>query len=343
MKKIVIPGLLAATALAVIGLYLVRTPQAPETPQSASRPEKTPVNLNLGIINFPTMGFFYLAEDKGFFRDEGVAVNIKTISDPNQLIPTLASKQIDLMISSADFSTIIKESGVDAPQVMIIDTSNGADGLLATKDIRNFADLKGKEVRVPLGYPSHFLFRYAARQNGLKDGDLKIADMAPDQVGAAFLAGQIDYGMTWEPWLSKGTERADGKVLLSSRDYPEIILDTLVARREVLEQERPAVKAFIRAYFKAVDYWRANPEEASKVMAEKLNLPTSDFEATMQNLRPFDYQANKAKFSATGAKSLSGIEQSAVEIFRADGIIKSQIDPATLIDASLINSLYEQD
>jgi len=191
-----------------------------------------------------------------------------------------------------------------------------------------------------MGYPSHFLFRYLTKQAGLKNDDVTLIDMGADQVGAAFVAGQIDYGMSWEPWLSQASEREDGKLLFSSKDEPGIITDTFVIRTNTLNSRNEDVKAVVRAWFDSIDFINSNPSEANSIMAKNMGLSVADFEAQASTIKFLSYQENLNKFNKATSLNLYDLTDKAIEIYTEDGILQGEVSIENIIDSSVLNSLY---
>lgn len=301
-------------------------------------PGKSPP-LKIGISVYPGFAPFFVAQEKGFFAKEGVNAEIVTITDANQLISALAGNQVQLLTSTADFTTVVADAGVDIKEIFATDIGYGSDGLLTKNDVNSINDLKGKTIYLSLGTPSHFLLRTITKDLGFGKNDIALVQMEADQVGAAFVAGKIDYGMSWEPWLSKASERKDGKLLFSSRDKPGIITDTIVVRTDILQSRRKDVKAIMRAWFDAVDFVKSNPEEANAIMARNLGVPMEDFKAQLQTVKLLDYAGNMAKFDKSSELNVFELTEQAVEIYLEDGIIKSEVRPKDLIDPQVLAEL----
>lgn len=296
--------------------------------------------LKIGVIIYPGFAPFFIADEKGFFEKENVNAEVVLISDPSQAISLLESNEVQLLFSSADFTAIISDAGVDMKEVFASDIGYGSDGLLVKDDINDISDLKGKTVYLGMGYPSHFLFRYLTEQAGLKNDDVTLIDMGPDQVGAAFVTGQIDYGMSWEPWLSQASEREDGKLLFSSKDEPGIITDTFVVRTDTLNSRNEDVKAVVRAWFDSIDYINSNPSEANSIMARTMGLSLEDFEAQASTIKFLSYQENLDKFNKATPLNLYDLTDKAIEIYSEDGILQTEVSIENIIDSSVLNSLY---
>ncbi len=317
-------------AMIVIGTILIFVPSNTQNQEP----------LKVGVIVYPGFAPFYIADEKGYFEKEGVNAEVVLINDPNQAISLLESNEVQLLFSSADFTIIISDAGVDMKEIFASDIGDGSDGLLVKNEVNSISDLKGKTVYLGMGYPSHFLFRYLTKQAGLKNEDVTLIDMGADQVGAAFVAKQIDYGMSWEPWLSQASERKDGKVLFSSKDKPGIITDTFVVRTDTLNSRNEDVKAVVRAWFDSVDFIKSNPDEANSIMAKNLGLSVKDFEAQVSTIKFLTYQENLDKFSVGSQLNIYELTDTAIEIYSEDGILQSQVSANNIVDSSVLKTLY---
>lgn len=297
-------------------------------------------SIKIGVIVYPGFAPFFIAQEKAFFEKEGVNAEVVLINDPTQAISALASGNVQVLFSSADFTPIVSDAGVDVREIFASDIGYGSDGLLVKNNLKSVEDLKGKTVYLSLGTPSHFLLRFMTEQAGLNKNDINIANMEADQVGATFVAGKIDYGMSWEPWLSKASERTDGKLLFSSKDKPGIITDTFIVRTDILNSRNGDIKAVVRAWFDSINFIKTNPDEANSIMSKAMGLSKEDFEAQASAIKFLSYEENLAKFNRNTNLNIYELTQKAVEIYREDGIIKSEIVPDKIIDAKTLKEIY---
>ena len=123
--------------------------------------------LKIGILAYPGFAPFYIADEKGFFEKHGVDVEVVTFVDVPNAISALASNKVQLLFSSADFTTILSDSGINVKEIFASDIGYGSDGLVVTEDINSLSELKGKKVHLDMGTPSHFLLAYLAKQENV--------------------------------------------------------------------------------------------------------------------------------------------------------------------------------
>ena len=147
-------------------------------------------------------------------------------------------------------------------------TSNGGDGIVAIKDIKTIADLKGRKVAVNEGSVSEFYLNVLLGKAGLKESDLNTVNMTAADAGGAFVAKRVDAAVTWEPWLTKGKSTDFGHLLVDSSTTPGLITDVIIVKTAWANAHQKDVAAIVASWNEAVAYYRANPDESIAIMAK---------------------------------------------------------------------------
>lgn len=101
----------------------------------------------------PWVGFgpFYLAKDKGFFKEAGVDVALVVLTGVAERNSALKAAKIDALAAPVDYFVLAAGNNLVAKIVMGVDESVGGDGIVARKDIQSIADLRGKKVAFQRG------------------------------------------------------------------------------------------------------------------------------------------------------------------------------------------------
>lgn len=296
----------------------------------------------LSVNSWVGFGPFWLAKEKGFFDEQGINVDIQTMEDTGQRKIALAKGDIDGLGDTVDLLVLERDENVPAVAVMQIDASNGADGILATENIKNVANLKGQKIAVQKNFVSEAFLNYVLQKNGLAPTDVQTIDTEAGAAGAAFVSGAVNVAVTFEPWLSKAKERNGGHVLVSSADYPGVVVDILSINEKYLKNHPDIVKKVMRAWFKTIAYWKSNPQEANAIMAKHYNVTSADFADIISGLNWPSYEENLAYF---GTESQPGkiyeIANTFVNIFLKTGQIKARPDVMRAVDQTLLQSLHE--
>lgn len=300
-------------------------------------PSQEVPTFKLSVNTWVGFGPFYLAKEKGFFQEEGVNVDIVVIDDVGQKKAALKSGRIDALGDTIDSFALALDEGVPATAIAQLDISNGADGILATEDVQSVRDLKGKKIAAQKNFVSEAFLNYLLVAEGMSPSDVQVIDMEAGAAGAAFVSGQVDAAVTFEPWLSKAKERKGGKILVSSAQYPDILVDVLLVNKDYLRKNKDVIKGVLRAWFRAVQYAQQNPQEANAIMAKYYNVSSEGYAEFLPGLKWPSYEENLQYFSTGKAAHVAAVFS---DVFLKTGQVKTKPDVGAAIDVSLLQSLY---
>jgi NitT/TauT family transport system substrate-binding protein len=297
-------------------------------------------SLKLGHSTWVGYGPFYIARDKGFFKEEGVDVELIIMEDTPIKMGALMAGQLDLVASTADEFPIYMKPGIGLHYVLAVDNSKGGDGIVANKDIVDIKGLKGKKVAFEQGSVSQFFLNALLKDAGMTQADIEPVNMAATDAGVAFTAKQVDAAVTWEPALSQGAKAEHGKLLLSSADKPGLITDVVAATTDTIANKKDDIKGFVRAWYKALAFAKSNPDEANKIMAQGVGGWLNDpavFAETLAGIEYLDKDMNAAFFGTPEAPGqINQTLGAALDIWKSFDRIQVDVKPADIVDYSFI-------
>ena len=211
----------------------------------------------------------WVAIDKGFFRDEGIDVEVAGVfnAGPEEM-SAFASKSIDIgYLGVAPSATGLANKSAHIKAIALANAEGSAVVVRRDSMIRNVRDLAGKTVAIP-GYSSvqDFLLRKALGSAGVDPLKVNIIVIKPPEMIVALDSKQIDAFIAWEPHPSKASTMGIGRVLISSsmiwKDHPCCV----VAADEAFLRGNPqSVRAFLKAHVRATEFIRKNPDEALRI------------------------------------------------------------------------------
>jgi NitT/TauT family transport system substrate-binding protein len=253
--------------------------------------------LRVGYDSWVGFAAVFVAVDKGLFEKEGVKVDLRSFAGPSDTIaPTLAG-DLDIALTTPDnVMSVVAGQRADLMTVALIDTSDGADAVLAKNSIKDIAGLNNKTVAVTFGQCNELLLLEALARAGLKQSDLTLVNMDADAAGAAFIAGRLDAAVTWEPWVTQVTSSGKGHILFSSKEAANIIFDSVAVTGKFAATHGRNIEAFIRGVSAGVAYVRAHPEEAQTIIAKTLSIKAADVAVMLKGVRLFDLADNRELF-----------------------------------------------
>lgn len=226
--------------------------------------------LRLGYESWVGPGPFFIAREKGWFEEEGIAVKLVNIEDVRVRASALATGEVDAITANID-EAILHLGAAGSPRfVFAIAESRGGDGLLAKAEIGSVAELKGRTVAVQPGSSRQFYLNTLLRAAGLAETDVTTMAMAPGEAGLAFERGEVDAAVTWQPWLGRAGLQEQGRVLADTTQSPGLLVEMVVTRAEVLDKRQAEFQALYRVWRRAVTWTAENPDEAAELMAAGL-------------------------------------------------------------------------
>ena len=298
-------------------------------------------NQELTIAHSTWVGYgpLYIARDKGFFEEEGLDVELVVMEDVKTRMPALAAGRIDVAVTTID--TVLAFYSPEHPlsYLFALDDSRGGDGIVAGKDIKTIADLKGKSIAFTEGSVSQFFLSVLLKDAGMKLSDVNALNMSAGDAGAAFVAQKVDAAVTWEPWLTRGKDTDHGHVLVDSTTTPGLITDIMVTTNDMLEKNRPAMEGLYRAWSKAIAWQKDNVEEADEIMAKGVGGWLEDpavFAETRAGIVFYDDAMNKTFMDPANEGGILGTIKNAKALGEEGGLFTIDADPASLIAADIV-------
>src|SRR5262245_43289828 len=148
---------------------------APAATQAAVAPTPAPTGpaLKIAYSDWPGWVAWDIAEQKGWFKEEGVNVELKWFEYSPSMDAFSAGKVDAVAVTNGD-ALVTGSSGAPSVAIVINDFSNGNDMIVAKAGIKSVADLKGKKIGVEVGLVDHLLLLKALESAKLTEKDVKI-------------------------------------------------------------------------------------------------------------------------------------------------------------------------
>ena len=273
-----------------------------------------------------------LAEKAGLFKKHGVDATIKFIPQKDRHL-AIASGDVPCAATTVETWIIWNANGVATKQVVQLDKSYGADGMVVRKDVGKIADLRGKTIAASApGTAPYFTLAWFLKKNGLSVKDVKVVNLEPGPAAQAFIAGQNDAAMTYEPYLSSVREKPEaGKIIATTLDYP-MVMDTFGCTPKFIQEQPKLVQAMVDGYFDALQMIKQEPKKSFEIMGAVVKQTGEQFEKSQSYLRWQDREANKKFFTG----EIQAFSKDAAELLLELGIIKSVPDTTAIIDTRFI-------
>jgi len=218
---------------------------------------------------------FVIAEEKGFFKSEGL--NAISVVMQNQVVVNgVVARQVDY---GGTFSNFVGAALSGLPVRIVMAVMDGSDHYLVTSpNVKRVEDLKGKKFGISsFGGTPHSEAIMILRKYGMNPEK----DVTFLQIGgsssryAALDSGSIDAAMLVPPFNKLAKKRGFNEIL-SFNEIMNIPLGGLTVHTQRIKEKPDEIVKMIKAMLKGVDYIRNNQAEMLSIMASKWGIKEAD-------------------------------------------------------------------
>ena len=297
------------------------------------------VKFKIGHCTWVGYAPLYIAQEKGFFKNHNIDPEMVIIEDESQYAAAITANQIQALGNVVDREIIHYANGAPIQFVLGMDKSYGGDGIIASGDIHSVKDLEGKTVGLDKASTSYFFFLAVLDKYGVDENKITIQEMTAGDAGAAFVAGKLDAAVAWEPWLSQAGQRKGGHVLISSKDFPGIIVDVISMRQDFIDEHPEAVQGLVEAWNEAIEWYKQNPDEGNQIMAKALSLSKEEVADMAKGVQFMDKEENSDFFNAAlSENTLYSLTGMASRFWLDKGVIDQEVDPQKIIEPKFVEA-----
>ncbi len=242
--------------------------------------------IRIATPNFALSALLFVAEQKGMFKNEGLAVSlIKQPFGKDSLDMTLSGQAEFTTVASLPLSAAIL-GGAKPSILATIGKSEHDHMIVANGDraITQVADLRGKTVAVPYGTTLQFYLDAALIDAGISPSEVTTVDLADCDALTALTKGTVDAALQIAPLTERG--------ITVLGFYPTMFSPTLytmhwnlVTSRDLLATRPEVAKKLLRALIAAQSYVEENPDQSIEVTARHTGIAAIDIAARWPEYR----------------------------------------------------------
>lgn len=293
------------------------------------------VLLRVSTVEWSGYEGLYLAQDLDYYKQIPIRlVSHASVADQMQAFRNGEQEAAALTLGDA---LILAETIPDLRIVLIMDSSNGADGVVAKPGIVNLRDLKNHRVGVEASGLGAYMMTRVLETVNLSPKDVQILVVGGSEHEAAFKQGKVDALITYEPNLSH-LVAAGAKELFSTAQIPGEVVDILVVRNTVLNQYKGSLQTLVDGWLRANDYFEKNPQDAARRLAPRTNSTPEQVLASRSRLQFPNLEENQRLLNKSNVKLVQTADRLAKVMLR-DHYMKQAIDTKSFLDDQLVRNV----
>jgi NitT/TauT family transport system substrate-binding protein len=279
--------------------------------------------LRIALIRWPPFEFLHLAQEKGYFAEEGVEVRLIEFVAVNDTQRAFEHDKIDGGTFSLFQVLQNRDQLKRKMQVpLVIDFSDGADLLMAKPEIQDVRALRGRRVGVTLSPLDIFFLTRALELHGMTLQDISPVYVRTADMTEALREGKVDAITAYPPNSTEIENAGLARAIFSSSRIPGEIVDVLALDEAVVRERPEDVAGVIRAFYRAVDFAKDHPEEAWQIMSARERVTPEEFRAALHTGITLVPLADQQKFLGKNS-SLPAVAARVSQVLKEKGLLSS--------------------
>lgn len=272
MKKRIVAGTLSLA----LGLALAGCATGPSTNAGDSGDGgTTPVVLKAGLLPNAETAAIRLGNEKGFFSDDGIDLQITDTTSGAASLTALVAGQFDVVFANTVSVMQANDKGLPLVMVAAASTSTGVQGkdfsglMVSSKStLKTPKDLEGKTIASnTVKNIGELTARISVEKAGGSTAGLKFVELPFDTMEQALESGQIDAAWMVEPFHTAALQNGLRDLTSNYVDTaPGLTAAAFVTTQQVIDQKPELIKKFISAMTKSGDYANAHGDEVRTII-----------------------------------------------------------------------------
>jgi NitT/TauT family transport system substrate-binding protein len=239
------------------------------------------VPVRVGTLGSMEELAMFVIQERGLDAKHGLRLETSPYPGGARIIDAMAEGSVDFswnvgtvpLLAAAERGTVPARAVAVAVNTLA-DPERPGVAMVAAPSIRDWRALDGALIGV---YAVNSLGGAAARARLAREGvrDYRFVEIAMTNLGLALASGTVSAAAMPEPFVTQSILRGDGRLLgwvIGGAPLERMVYTVITARTDFYREQRPTVRALLRAHIEAVTWINANPGPAGSLVARRLGI-----------------------------------------------------------------------
>jgi len=235
---------------------------------SCSKPTPAPQKVTIAMGYIPNVQFapFYVAIEKGYFREEGIDLEFNYGWEVD-LIKLVGMGKLSFAVASGEQVLLARAQGL--PVVYVTGWYHRFPVVVVSleeKGAKSLQDLKGKKIGIPALFGASYVgWRALLKAEGLKEEDFNLQEIGYTQV-ESLTQGLVDAAICYAMNEPVRLRLAGYKVnIIYVADRANLISNGIITNEKTMREKPELVRGLVRAFLKGLRYTLDHPDEAFEI------------------------------------------------------------------------------
>jgi NitT/TauT family transport system substrate-binding protein len=286
--------------------------------------------LRIGTNIWPGYEPLYLAAER---EDWAGRLDARLVEYPSatEVLRAFRNEALEGAALTLDEVLVLREAELPLKVVLVLDISAGGDVILARAGPERLEDLRGHRIGVESGALGAYVLTRALEMHGLGLDDVHIVHLDISQQERAYLRGEIDAVVTFDP-VRRRLLATGARELFTSNEIPGEIVDVLVIHERVWQSERHRLAEIVAGWFRALRHVAEQPVLAANFIARRLQVPPDEVLESYAGMRLPGVAENARLLDGELAITLERLQRTLVR----ERLLRQVQDNSQLLDAGLL-------
>ena len=230
--------------------------------------------ITLGFFNSEFNALVYIANDQGYFTDNGLNVIVKNYDTGNAAVTGLLNGEVDIT-GASEF--VFASKALENVNICALGAYCKSDKFFLVapteRGISSIPDLKGKTIGAPLGTNGEFYIRRFLELNNIAQNEVTFKNIAPfTQTPTALANGTVDAAVAFQPYINEIESLVGNKTVMWPIQADQLAYIDAISTKDWAHEHPELIERFLRSLVQAEDYASGHPDEAMAIVAKNAQL-----------------------------------------------------------------------
>lgn len=273
---------LVALAIALVILTLGACSQSTQFTQNT--PVEQAITVKIAVLPILDTLPLYVAQQENLFTQRNLMIEFIPVGSAPERDQLIVAGQADGMVNEILSTMFLNQSEIQVQTVRFARVASAETPLFSIlvssdSDIETPADLAGVEIGISQGTVIEYLTERLLQAEGLEQTEIRVVAVPKISDRMALLAsGELKAAMLPDPLTFLAAQQG-ARFILDDTILPENSFSVLTFRKEFIDQNPEAMRAFLDAVEEAVNLINAQPDKYASLLSDKQLVPAPVLEA----------------------------------------------------------------